>query len=83
MFAAAASTSKNKDAGKIPCVGISFGVERIFSILQQKAMKETEQKMKTKEVDVFVMAIGGGLLEERMQIASQLWDAGIRVGLVR
>ena len=46
-------------------------------------MKETEQKMKTKEVDVFVMAIGAGLLEERMQIASQLWDAGIRVGLAR
>lgn len=62
----------------IPCVGISFGVERIFTIL--KARNEGAQK--AHEVDVYVMAFGGkefdGLLLERLAITSQLWDAGIR-----
>lgn len=67
----------------IPCVGISFGVERIFSILWKKRLaeaKENEQMaVKSKEVDVFVMSVGDGLLVERMQIAKELWDAGLRV----
>jgi histidyl-tRNA synthetase len=62
----------------IPCVGISFGVERIFTIL--KARSEGAQR--AREVDVYVMAFGGkefdGLLLERLAITSQLWDAGIR-----
>jgi len=79
MFAAASSGGKRAGTtGKIPCVGISFGVERIFSILQQRAMKDAGQKQKMKEVDVFVMALGAGMLEERMSIANELWNAGIR-----
>lgn len=64
---------------QIPCVGISFGVERIFSILWKKRLAEAKEKeVKSKEVDVFVMAVGDGLLLERMQIAKELWDAGLR-----
>ncbi|KAK3689419.1 histidyl-tRNA synthetase precursor [Podospora appendiculata] len=63
---------------QIPCVGISFGVDRIFTILKARAEKE----MRTREVDVYVMAFGGkefdGMLPERMSIARQLWNAGIR-----
>lgn len=66
------------DKGKIPCVGISFGVERIFSILSQRAAQQ-EQKLKTKDVDVFIMAMGDGLLLERMTVADQLWAAGVKV----
>jgi histidyl-tRNA synthetase len=67
---------------QIPCVGISFGVERIFSILWKKRLAEAKEKeVKSKEVDVFVMAVGDGLLLERMQIAKELWDAGLRVSL--
>jgi histidyl-tRNA synthetase len=62
----------------IPCVGISFGVDRIISIV--KAQKKVA--VRGKDVDVFVMAFGGkgftGMLPERMQIARQLWDAGIK-----
>ena len=66
---------------QIPCVGISFGVERIFSILwkRQLASMGSKDNIKSKEVDVFVMAVGDGLLTERMQIAKELWDAGLRV----
>ena len=63
----------------IPCVGVSFGVDRIFTIL--KARREKEEALRAREVDVYVMAFGGkefdGLLLERLSIASQLWDAGI------
>ena len=66
---------------QIPCVGISFGVERIFSLLWKRKVAEAKEKdIKSKEVDVFVMAVGDGLLLERMQIAKELWDAGLRVG---
>jgi len=62
----------------IPCVGISFGIDRIISIM--KARGQSTQR--AKDVDVFVMAFGGkgftGLLTERMQVAQELWAAGIK-----
>jgi histidyl-tRNA synthetase len=68
----------------LACVGISFGVDRIFSIT--KARMEAEKndvKVRNNEVDVYVMAVGGkgftGLLQERMAICAQLWKAGIKV----
>lgn len=64
---------------QIPCVGISFGVERIFSILWKKKLAQSKDNIKSKEVDVFVMAVGDGLLIERMQVAKELWEAGLRV----
>ncbi len=69
---------------KIPCVGISFGVDRIFSITKTRmAAENNKQVVRNNEVDVFVMAFGGkgftGLLKERMDICSRLWEAGIKV----
>ncbi|QIW96228.1 hypothetical protein AMS68_001746 [Peltaster fructicola] len=68
---------------QIPCVGISFGVDRIFSITKQRlAAAASAAPIRTNEVDVFVMAFGGkgfdGLLPQRMDIAKRLWDAGIK-----
>jgi histidyl-tRNA synthetase len=74
MFSAQGPTK-----GRIPCVGISFGVERIYSLLRQKALKDAEQKMKTKDVDVFVMSLGDGMFEERLTTVDELWSSGIRV----
>lgn len=66
-------------SAQIPCVGISFGVDRIFSILKSRTPSST---IRTNEIDVFVMAFGGkgfnGLLEERMEVARTLWEAGIK-----
>ncbi|KAI1810706.1 hypothetical protein GGS20DRAFT_566301 [Poronia punctata] len=61
---------------QIPCVGISFGVDRIFTILKARYEKE---KIQERGRDVYIMTFGGknGLLLERMQIASTLWSAGI------
>ncbi|CDU24276.1 probable HTS1-histidine--tRNA ligase, mitochondrial [Sporisorium scitamineum] len=75
------SGSKKPDA--VPCVGVSIGVERVFAIMMQR-LKEKEVKgerstVRAKEVDVYVMSIGGeGLLKERMQVTKTLWNAGIK-----
>lgn len=64
---------------KIPCVGISFGVERIFSILKMQATESGSENLRGKDVDVFVMSVGDGLLAERMKLCKELWDAGLSV----
>ncbi|PLN76863.1 histidyl-tRNA synthetase mitochondrial precursor [Aspergillus taichungensis] len=68
---------------QIPCVGVSFGVDRIFSIT--KARLEREQSadvLRNSEVDAFVMAFGGkgftGMLKERMGVCQSLWNAGLK-----
>jgi histidyl-tRNA synthetase len=59
--------------GRIPCVGISFGVDRIFSIIKNRGAAS-----RAAEVDVYVMSFGGsGSLKERMKVAAMLWEAGI------
>ncbi|KAH7060880.1 histidyl-tRNA synthetase mitochondrial precursor [Macrophomina phaseolina] len=68
---------------QIPCVGVSFGVERIFSITKARMEAEkTAAAVRLTETDVFVMAFGGkgftGLLPERMEVARTLWEAGIK-----
>lgn len=65
----------------IPCVGISFGVERIFSIIKARASKEWES-LSASQTDVYVMAFGGGpdwtgFLPQRMAVANELWQSGI------
>ncbi|KWU41496.1 histidyl-tRNA synthetase [Rhodotorula sp. JG-1b] len=65
-------------AGKIPCVGISFGVERLFSLLLKKAQEQGNQSTKAKATEVYVMSLGDGLLEERMKVCKELWAAGIK-----
>lgn len=66
---------------QIPCVGLSLGVDRIFTIT--KARIQAEQRIRTNEVDIYVMAFGGkgftGLLKERLEVCRVLWDAGIKV----
>lgn len=65
---------------QIPCVGVSFGVDRIFTILD--ACRDKSSNELEPETDVYVMAFGGkgfdGLLLERMAVARRLWDAGFR-----
>lgn len=69
---------------QIPCVGLSLGVDRIFSIT--KARMEADKAaaaVRSNEIDVYVMAFGfkgfTGLLKERLDVCRILWDAGIKV----
>ncbi|GFN84975.1 histidine--tRNA ligase, cytoplasmic [Plakobranchus ocellatus] len=62
---------------KVPCVGISIGIERLFSIMEAKAL-ESEQKMRTTETEVYVIAAQKGMVEERLKLCKALWDADIK-----
>jgi histidyl-tRNA synthetase len=69
---------------QIPCVGISFGVDRIFSITKARMERDrSAEALRSTEVDVYVMAFGGkgstGLLKERMEVCKDLWSAGVKV----
>ncbi|XDT05775.1 Aminoacyl-transfer RNA synthetases class-II family profile [Nakaseomyces glabratus] len=81
MFAEASG----KKSSSIPCVGVSFGVERIFSLIKQRT--HLTNAIKPTATQVFVMAFGGGkdwtgLLPERMAITKKLWEAGIEAEYV-
>lgn len=64
---------------KIPCVGVSIGVERVFSILMSKQKAED---IKSNETQVYVISVGDGLLKERMQIANELWENDIKASFM-
>lgn len=77
MFAEAAGNKREQ----VPCVGVSVGVERIYSILEMKR-RGREEKVRGKETEVFILSLGGGLLKERMGLAKKLRDAGIKASLL-
>uniref|UniRef100_A0A671MVW6 histidine--tRNA ligase n=1 Tax=Sinocyclocheilus anshuiensis TaxID=1608454 RepID=A0A671MVW6_9TELE len=62
---------------KVPCVGVSIGIERIFSIMEQKAETSSE-KVRTTETQVLVASAQKNLLEERLKLTSELWNAGVK-----
>lgn len=64
-------------ASKIPCVGASVGIERIFSILEAKY-----PQVRAVPTQILVAAAGADLLEERMQLCSELWRAGFRAEMI-
>jgi histidyl-tRNA synthetase len=67
-------TNKKGATNQIPCVGVSIGVERVFSVLSRKQ----SGVLKSNSTQVYVMAVGDGLLVERMALAKMLWEAGIQ-----
>ncbi|KAI9227899.1 MAG: histidyl-tRNA synthetase [Piptocephalis tieghemiana] len=73
MFSGAASGKKG--SLKVPCVGLSIGVERIFSILLRRSKIED---IKANQSEVYVISVGDGLLKERMELCTELWEAGLK-----
>uniref|UniRef100_A0A4W2EZN0 histidine--tRNA ligase n=2 Tax=Bos TaxID=9903 RepID=A0A4W2EZN0_BOBOX len=66
---------------KVPCVGLSIGVERIFSIVEQR-IKTFGEKIRTTETQVFVATPQKNFLQERLKLIAELWDAGIKAELM-
>lgn len=66
---------------QVPCVGLSIGVERIFSIMEQR-MKTFGEKIRTTETQVFVATPQKNFLQERLKLITELWDAGIKAELL-
>ncbi|XP_040571937.1 histidine--tRNA ligase, cytoplasmic isoform X2 [Lepeophtheirus salmonis] len=61
----------------VPCVGMSIGIERLFSIMEANMLKE-KTKIRTIETEVFVTSAQKNLLEERMKLCQELWKCGIK-----
>ena len=72
MFAA------EKKKADVPCVGVSIGIERLFSIMEANIAKN-KSVVRTVGTDVFVASAQKNLMEERMKLCTLLWDAGIKV----
>lgn len=66
---------------KVPCVGFSVGIERIFSIMEQ-IVEASDQKVRTTETQVFVATAQKHLLEERMKLLAELWRSGIKAEIM-
>jgi histidyl-tRNA synthetase len=62
----------------VPCVGVSIGIERLFSIVEA-AMAKKKTQVRTNETEVYVTSAQKNLLEERMKLCRELWDGGIKV----
>ncbi|KAK3876761.1 hypothetical protein Pcinc_018474 [Petrolisthes cinctipes] len=61
----------------VPCVGLSFGIERLFTIHEQK-QRALSEKLRATQTEVFVAAACKGMVHERLKIISLLHEAGIK-----
>lgn len=69
----------------IPAVGVSIGIERVFSIMEERLRAQAAEingMIRETETQVLVASIGNGLQSKRMAIAAQLWQVGIKVCVV-
>lgn len=65
-----------QEAGKItPCVGVSVGIERVFTLMEQA--QAAGGPLKKSNVTVLVASVGNKMIKERMKVAKMLWDANI------
>ncbi|CAF0737849.1 unnamed protein product [Rotaria sp. Silwood1] len=62
---------------RVPCIGASIGVERIFAIKEHQ-MHESKIQTKTIETEVYVASAQKNLIEERMKLCSYLWANGFK-----
>lgn len=60
----------------VPAVGVSVGIERIFTILEQ--LERERGSVRATQTEVLVCSNGSGLLEERMKLAALLWARGFK-----
>jgi len=71
MFQGSGSESK-----QVPCVGVSIGIERVFTIMEQKMAAAKAAASDVPEISVASM--GNGMEAERFRVCAQLWKAGFR-----
>ena len=57
---------------EVPCVGLSIGIERILTIIEERMSNEMGVGSPTQ---VLVASIGNELLDERMKLLLELWNA--------
>uniref|UniRef100_A0A146UP78 histidine--tRNA ligase n=1 Tax=Fundulus heteroclitus TaxID=8078 RepID=A0A146UP78_FUNHE len=63
----------------VPCVGISFGIERIVTVLEER-MRLFPALFRPVETEVYVASAQSGFLSQRLGLVRTLLDAGLSVG---
>ncbi|KAL5109968.1 Histidine--tRNA ligase [Taenia crassiceps] len=70
---------------KVPCVGVSFGIERLLAISEMLARRRAATgdtsdvtTVRATETEVMVIVAHKGLIAPRLQLAQELWDAKIK-----
>lgn len=61
----------------VPCVGVSFGIERLFAI-QERKQRDEFGKIRATQTEVFVAAACKGMVQERLKLLGLLHGAGIK-----
>ena len=65
-----------QEAGKqTPCVGVSVGIERVFTLMEARLREEQGGSIKQPNVDILIASAGDAMMKEKMNIARILWDA--------
>ena len=59
----------------IPAVGVSIGIERVFAILEEKAVHE--KRIRATKTQILIAQVGKKLTAERMKILGELWKENI------
>ena len=68
--------SGGKGKSNVPCVGVSIGIERLFSLMEKK-IEAQKLKVKTSGTVVYVISGQKGQLENRVKILNELWKNNI------
>lgn len=71
-----AAAGEGKKAPQCPCIGVSIGLDRIFALVWPTW---ADKGMRSKETMAYVIAVGDGLLQERIKLVQELREAGIKV----
>lgn len=67
-----------QEAGKItPCVGVSVGIERVFTLMEERLRQQQGGSIKQPNVSVLVAQAGENMMLERMKVSKLLWDSNI------
>ncbi|KAL6607825.1 hypothetical protein ACP70R_040888 [Stipagrostis hirtigluma subsp. patula] len=61
---------------QVPAVGVSLGIERVFTIMEQQE-KERNELIRATETEVLVSILGKDLILAA-ELVSELWNAGIK-----
>ncbi|XP_067139245.1 histidine--tRNA ligase, cytoplasmic-like [Centruroides vittatus] len=69
----------DSNTNNVPCVGISIGLERLFSIMDATEQYNNQHIRKAYTcADVYVASAQKNMLQERMKICKELWDNNIK-----
>ncbi|XP_077215094.1 histidine--tRNA ligase, cytoplasmic-like [Tasmannia lanceolata] len=66
---------------QVPAVGVSLGIERVFTIMEEQLQKDSNQGIRATETQVLVVFVGKDLVQAA-ELVSELWAAKLKAEFV-